>query len=217
MKAKSQKNLAPSRRDPANNNLTGRIPASLRNLSSLTLLSVGDNNLEGSIPEELGRTTIERIQLGINRLTGTIPSSLYNLSNMRDIELGANNLEGSLSLDIGVAFHHLSQLVLPENRFTGPVPSSLFNASMLEGTFLPKTSFTGLVPPNMGRLRNLQTINMALNQLGSVGGDDLSFINSLVNCTQLQRKAFSHNFLKGPLDSTIANFTTQLGYESPHR
>ena len=53
---------------------------------------------------------------------------------------------------------------------------------------------------------------MALNQLGSVGGDDLSFINSLVNCTQLQRMAFSHNFLKGPLVSTIANSTTQLSW-----
>ena len=77
---------------------------------------------------------------------------MYNLSNMRDIELGANQLEGSLSLDIGVAFPHIRQLVLAENRFTGPVPSSLSNASMLEGTFLTKNNFTGLVPSNLGRL-----------------------------------------------------------------
>ena len=71
---------------------------------------------------------------------------------MHDIKLGANQLKGSLSLDIIVAFPHLSQLVLAENRFTGPIPSSLSNASMLEGTILPQNSFTGSVPPNLGRL-----------------------------------------------------------------
>ena len=194
------------------NNLTGKIPASLGNLSSLTLLSASYNHLEGSIPKELGRTSLDIIHLMFNKLTGVIPSSLYNLSNMRTIQLGENQLEGSLSQDIGVAFPHLRHLGLANNQFTGPVPISLSNASMLEGIFLLKNSFTGLVPPNLGRLQNLRSINMAMNQLGSVGGDDLSFINSLVNCTQLRRIGFSHNFLKGPLVSTIANFTTQLSW-----
>ena len=81
---------------------------------------------------------------------------------------------------------------------------------MLEFIFLLDNSFTGLVPPNLGRLQNLQAINMAKNQLGSVGGDDLSFIDSLANYTRLQTMAFGVNFLKGPLVSTIANLSTQL-------
>ena len=63
-----------------------------------------------------------------------------------------------------VAFPRLKQLVLAENRFIGSVPISLSNASMLEGIFLPKNSFIGV---------------------HSARGDDLSFINSLVNCTLL--------------------------------
>ena len=51
---------------------------------------------------------------------------------------------------------------------------------------------------------------MAENHLGSSRGDDLSFIDSLANCTQFQRMAFSNNSLKGPLASTIANLSTQL-------
>ena len=192
------------------NNLTGKIPASLGNLSSLTLLSAGSNNLKGSIPEELGRTCIDWMHLVFNKLTGTIPSSLYNLSNMRYFQLGANQLEGSLSQDMGVAFPHLRQLVLAENRFTGPVPVSLSNASMLEFVYLPVNSFFGPVPPNLGRLQNLQDITMGKNQLGTSKGDDLSFIDSLANCTRLQRMSFNHNFLKGPLLSTIANLSTQL-------
>ena len=192
------------------NNLTGKIPASLGNLSSLTLFSAIYNSLEGSIPEEIGRTSIDQLQLGFNRLTGTIPSSLYNLSNMYYFLVGANQLEGSLSQDMGVAFPHLRMLVLAENRFTGPVPVSLSNASMLEAIYAPDNSFTGPVPPNLGRLQNLRDITMGWNQLGSAGGDDLSFINSLANCTWLQRMSFNRNFLKGPLVSTIANFSTQI-------
>ena len=51
---------------------------------------------------------------------------------------------------------------------------------------------------------------MAMNQLGSSIGYDLRFIDSLANCTRLQTMIFSNNFLKGPLLSTIANFSTQL-------
>ena len=192
------------------NNLTGKILASLGNLSSLTLLLAGFNNLKGSIPEELGRTCIDWMHLVFNRLTGTIPSSLYNLSNMRYFQLGANQLEGSLSQDMGVSFPHLKRLILSENRFTGLVPISLSNASMLEYIFLPSNSFTGPVPPNLGRLQNLQAINTVMNQLGTSRGDDLSFIDSLANCTRLKRMSFNTNFLKGPLVSTIANLSTQL-------
>ena len=194
----------------AKNNLTGKIPASLGNLSSLSLLSVGENNLVGSIPEELGKTSINFIQLCMNRLTGTIPSSLYNLSNMRHFGLSSNQLEGSLSQEICVAFPHLRLLVLAENRFTGFVPISLSNDSMHDGIFLSINNFAGLVTPNLGRLQNLRAINMATNQLGSSIGDDLRFIDSLANCTRLQTMIFSNNFLKGPLVSTIANFSTQL-------
>ena len=175
-------------------------------------MSIGKNNLEGRIPEELGRTSIDYIQLGFNSLKGTIPSSLYNLSNMRHFLFATNQLEGSLSHDVGVVFPHLRVLTLAENRFTGPAPVSLSNASMLKFIFLLDNSFTGLVPPNLGSLQNLRAINMAMNQLGSSIGDDLSFIDSLANCTRLQTMIFGHNFLKGPLVSTIANFSTQISW-----
>ena len=55
---------------------------------------------------------------------------------------------------------------------------------------------------------------MAMNQLGSSIGEDLSFIDSLANCTRLQTMIFGHNFLKGPLVSTIANFSTQISWIS---
>ena len=71
---------------------------------------------------------------------------------------------------MGVAFPHLRQLVLIENRFIGSVPISLSSASTLEGIFLPKNSFTGV---------------------HSARGDDLSFINSLVNCTLLPLTPYS--------------------------
>ena len=81
---------------------------------------------------------------------------------------------------------------------------------MLEQIFLHNNSFTGPVPPNLGRVQNLLVISMAQNQLGSSKGDDLNFIDSLANCTKLRVIQFHQNFLKGHLVSTIANFSTHI-------
>ena len=55
--------------------LLGAIPASLGDLTSLTVLSLGGNQLTGAIPEELGGlTSLTNLSLWGNQLTGEIPS-----------------------------------------------------------------------------------------------------------------------------------------------
>ena len=177
------------------------------NLSSLTRFSLMENNLEGSIPEDLGRiTNMDYLELSFNKLTGTIPSSLYNLSSLLDFQFMSNQLLGTIHLDIGLAFPHLIELYVADNRFTGPIPVSLSNASDLVYIEFQNNHFTGTVPRDLGMLHNAQFISMAVNQLG----DDLSFIPSLVNCTQLKYLIFGDNSLRGSLSSTIANLSTQI-------
>ncbi|KAL6320416.1 hypothetical protein AAG906_007113 [Vitis piasezkii] len=185
----------------SNNSFEGKVPTNLTYCSELRVLNLIDNKLEGKIPEELGSLSkLKALGLSRNNLTRKIPASLGNLSSLTLFSAIYNSLEGSIPEEIGRTSIDWLQLGL--NRLTGTIPSSLY--------LCPDNSFTGPVPPNLGRLQNLRDITMAWNQLGSAGGDDLSFINSLANCTWLQRMSFNRNFLKGPLVSTIANFSTQI-------
>ena len=57
------------------NNLTGSLVENLGNLTQLTLLSVGANQLEGPIPAALaGLEQLVDLNLQFNRLTGVVPS-----------------------------------------------------------------------------------------------------------------------------------------------
>ena len=64
--------------------LTGTIPDVLGNLSNLTGLWLGGNELTGQIPDVLGNLAkLEWLSLSSNQLTGSIPPALGNLSNLR--------------------------------------------------------------------------------------------------------------------------------------
>ncbi|HSQ45711.1 MAG TPA: hypothetical protein VLM44_02210, partial [Lutibacter sp.] len=67
------------------NNLTGPIPATIGNLTSLRHLNLGFNKISGTIPAELA--TIESlvtVQLFMNQLEGQIPAAIGNLKNLKE-------------------------------------------------------------------------------------------------------------------------------------
>ncbi|CAM9264786.1 unnamed protein product, partial [Ectocarpus fasciculatus] len=77
------------------NNLQGSIPKELGALTKLETLNLGGNNSTGSIPKELGDlTNLEAIHLGDNQLTGTIPKELGALTKLEELFLGNNQLTG---------------------------------------------------------------------------------------------------------------------------
>ena len=86
----------------ASNQMTGTIPASLGNLSSLRSLFLHSNQLTGSIPTSLGNLSRLRVLiLESNQFSGTIPSELGNLSNLQRLLLGSNQLTGTIPATLG--------------------------------------------------------------------------------------------------------------------
>ena len=73
--------------------MTGQIPPELGDLTNLTDLFLGFNNLTGQIPPELGDlTNLEWLDLGFNNLTGQIPLELANLMNLEYFYYDNTNL-----------------------------------------------------------------------------------------------------------------------------
>ncbi|XP_057990712.1 putative receptor-like protein kinase At3g47110 [Hevea brasiliensis] len=193
------------------NNLTGEIPHSFGNLSSFKHLSVAVNNLAGNIPNKLGQLTgLTFFSVGVNNLIGTIPGALYNISSINVLSVPDNQLKGSLPANIGLTLRNLQDFYIGGNQFCGTIPSSFTNASLLEIFDISGNFFTGQVPNNFGDLRDLQQVNFEFNFLGSDTSQDLSFITSLSNCSNLEILSFAKNNFGGVLPAALANLSTKL-------
>ncbi|XP_058112339.1 LRR receptor-like serine/threonine-protein kinase EFR isoform X2 [Magnolia sinica] len=197
--------------DLQSNKLVGSIPPSFGNISSLTVLSLLDNSLGGSIPVDLSRIpNLEFLEVSGNRLSGIIPSQLYNLSSLLAFSVTDNSFSGRIPSDIGLTLPNLEALLVGGNRLTGPIPRSLGNALRLEELELTDNGFSGPLPTNLGRLQSLAWLNLVGNQLGTTEGDDLRFLASLTNCSDLTLLGLEYNNLKGVLPDSVGNLSIQL-------
>ncbi|RWR91196.1 LRR.XII-like protein [Cinnamomum micranthum f. kanehirae] len=194
------------------NHLIGHIPPSLGNLSALTALDISFNDLHGNIPHDLGQLLkLEFLQLANDQLSGTIPSSLYNLSSLTNFDLGANNLHGTIPPDFGINLPNIQWFSLHSNLLEGPIPYSLSNASRIVHLAFNGNRFRGSVPMNLENLQALLRFNLQDNQLGGEK-DDMDFITSLTNCSNLFFLGLADNRFSGVLPSSIANLSSQLTY-----
>ncbi|GAB2259969.1 hypothetical protein Droror1_Dr00010824 [Drosera rotundifolia] len=192
------------------NRLTGDISV-LVNLTSLEWLSLSYNAFVGTIPDTIGRLQhLTFLVLGGNNLSGRIPPSLYNLSSLTYLSINDNMLEGSLHQDTGLMLPRLQKAYFRSNSFSGLLPSSLSNLSEIQKLDLSNNHFSGEIPVNGESLPGLYELDLYSNNLGFGKSDDLNFLKSLVNCSNLNILQFSDNNFGGELPSSISNLSTTL-------
>ncbi|KAJ8554094.1 hypothetical protein K7X08_024772 [Anisodus acutangulus] len=189
----------------------GRIPASIGNLTSLVELHLSYNILEGQVPDPV-TSLIHLKQLGfsVNSLSGEFPSSLFNFPSLELISLPYNNFSGNLRPDLGNFFPNLQRLYLAQNSFTGSIPSSFANASKLLQLDFPENNFTGSIPVSFSNLEHLFWLNIWSNHLGYGEFDDLKFLDSLANCSNLEYLHIGVNQFGGILPHSIVNLSTHV-------
>ncbi|CAL1373929.1 unnamed protein product [Linum trigynum] len=193
------------------NNLTGWLPPSLGNLSLLLNFGAAYNNLTGSIPESIGLLPrLRSITLGSNQLFGSLPPSFFNISTIRTIAIPWNNLRGRLPVDMDLAMPNLVNFAISRNEFFATIPDSICNVSQLQILNMNRNDFVGKVPTCLGKLRNLTSLYMADNNLGSNSTGDFAFLESLRNCSQLDGVGISINNFGGPLPEFLGNLSTTL-------
>lgn len=111
------------------NRLEGTLPATLRHLKKLEILSASNNQLSGSLHTDLGLlASLTFLSLASNRLTGTIPSELGDLKSLDFLSLQSNLLTGEIPEQLS-DLDELATLWLSENDLVGVVPSGVCDAT----------------------------------------------------------------------------------------
>ncbi|KAL0384087.1 UNVERIFIED_CONTAM: putative LRR receptor-like serine/threonine-protein kinase [Sesamum radiatum] len=198
--------------------ISGAIPTTLGNLSSLVELYLSNNNLTGEVPSSLGQLVgLSVLDLSQNSLTGSIPGSFRALGNLTLLDMSLNLLSGVIPPGIG-ALSRLRFLNLSRNSLSSSIPAQVGYLSSLVDLDLGFNSLSGSVPLDLRGLRNLQRMMIGNNFLsGLVPG------NLFPPLTRLQFVVLSHNGFTGDfpnvlwsipslqfLDVSVNNFTGVL-------
>ncbi|KAK8278171.1 hypothetical protein V6Z11_D09G023900, partial [Gossypium hirsutum] len=187
--------------DLSNNWFIGPIPSSVSNLTNLDSLFLQSNQLDGSIPKDIGRlTNLVALNLSSNCLVGPIPSSVSNLTNLSSLFLQSNQLNGSIPEDIG-GLTNLVELKLSSNGLLGHIPSSLGHLTNLVELDLSSNRLSGHIPSSLGQLTNLVELDLSSNRLS---GHIPSSLGQLTNLVELD---LSSNRLSGHIPSSLGQLT----------
>ncbi|KAL6129841.1 hypothetical protein ACLB2K_068223 [Fragaria x ananassa] len=172
-----------------NSKLSGRIPASVGNLTQLEALSFYFNKFPTSISR---LTQLTQLKLGGNVLIGSIPNGIKNLNKLTFLTLERNELSGTIP-DFFASFPELRILRLSRNRFAGKIPASISAlAPKLRYLELGYNALSGQIPAFLGNFTTLDTLDLGHNRLtGTVP-------TTLANLTKIFNLDLSRNQLVDP-------------------
>ena len=158
---------------------------------------LGNNNLVGTLPDELGDLTgLTTLYLWGNKLSGPIPD-LSGLTGLTHLVLSSNQLTGEIAWLGGLT--KLTTVYLWGNELSGPIPD-LTGLTDLIYLSLSQNKLTGELPDVSG-LTKLQELYLWGNQLSGT-------IPDLSSLTALKHLSLSENLLMGEIPASLGNLTT---------
>ncbi|KAH7548387.1 hypothetical protein JRO89_XS14G0112400 [Xanthoceras sorbifolium] len=151
---------------------------------------------------------VVELDLRSQKVAGCISPFIGNLSFLRSIYLQDNRFQG----DIPQQISHLSRLQnlnFSGNTLQGEIPSTLSHRLDLEVIYLGNNDLVGKILAAFGFLSKLILISIPPT-FGNGDAGDLSFVDSLTNCTKLEALGLDVNGFGGVLPNSITNLSTQL-------
>ena len=185
----------------SDNNLVGSIPAEIGGLAGLREIHLSNNHLTGSIPPEMGDLTrLYKLSMANNLLSGPIPAELGNLPDLGYLYLNTNGLSGTIPPEL-FSLPDLAQVFLYSNELSGSIPPEIGNATGLRWIVLRDNNLTGGIPVELGNLTGLLVLRLGDNQLtGEIPA-------VLGNLTSLQSLRLSGNRLTGTIPDSLGSLT----------
>ncbi|CAL9087585.1 unnamed protein product [Musa textilis] len=187
--------------DLTRNYLNGSIPVAWASLP-LTTLSLLGNRISGKIPDEIGNIiTLEELTLDCNQLEGLIPASFGNLINLNYLRLSANNLNGELPDSLG-KLTNLKEFIIDGNPISGKIPSFIGNWTNLQRLDMQGTLMEGPFPPTISNLTSIQQLRVSDLRGG------LGTFPALQNMNKMVRLVLRNLSISGELPDFIAEMPT---------
>ncbi|XP_062011660.1 probable leucine-rich repeat receptor-like serine/threonine-protein kinase At3g14840 isoform X1 [Rosa rugosa] len=171
------------------NRLTGSLPVELANITTLKSLAIDFNSFSGVLPVKLGNLpNIKRMLLTSNNFTGELPETFAGLTTLKDFRISDNSFSGKIPNFIQ-NWTNLDRLAIQASGLTGPIPSgislltklidmritdlngtessfpSLENMKKLEILMLRNCNISVQLPPYLGGMTTLTTLDLSFNKL----------------------------------------------------
>ncbi|KAG2564183.1 hypothetical protein PVAP13_8KG390200 [Panicum virgatum] len=213
------------------NSFTGRLPDHVGNLSAQLLqFTVSYNKLTGGLPSSLfNLSSLDMIYLSNYKLTGAIPESITGLQNLAQLHVSYNDISGPIPTQIG-KLRNLPMLYLDGNKLAGSIPDSIGNLSMLEYVFLPMNQFNSTIlrdqegdQGGQEKVLNIPHIPASLFQLDKVIYVDLSnnfFSGPLSSDVSALKQVYifdlSFNFLFGSIPESFGKLSMLTSLNLSH-
>ncbi|KAK4487631.1 hypothetical protein RD792_005719 [Penstemon davidsonii] len=210
--------------DVRDNELSGKInPDWISSLSSLRILLLKGNNLQGLIPSQICHLkNITILDLSSNNFTGRIPTCLYQIPfGRKGLSYGtfhpnpfSYTFDIYHSLEYGIGIHSIStEYLTPQSttyveeeiEFMSKSRSESYKGDILyymSGIDLSQNKLTGPIHNELGNLTGIHTLNLSHNDLTGV------IPTSLSNMKEIESLDLSCNKLSGqiPQELTRLNF-----------
>ncbi|KAL5577929.1 hypothetical protein UlMin_019628 [Ulmus minor] len=181
----------------SNNRLSGSLPTSIGNFSSLQIVLFGGNRFTGEIPSEIGQMkSVLKLDISRNKLSGTIPPSIGNCLSLTFLDLSQNQLYGPIPPQIA-EIHILNYLNLSWNHLNQGLPKEIGTLKSLTCADFSHNNLSGSIPQTGQYL--------FFNSTSFVGNPELCG-SSLNPCSHSPASAFDHSNKKDTKTLVPAKF-----------
>ncbi|KAM7526512.1 hypothetical protein LguiA_016414 [Lonicera macranthoides] len=188
-----------------NCNISGPFDSSLSQLQFLSVIRLGQNNLNAPVPEFIADfKNLTGLSLSSCNLTGVFPQKIFGVQTLKNLDLSNNRLLHG-SLPDFPQNGSLQNLVLTTTNFSGALPDSIGNLGNLSKMDLASANFTGQIPKSMGKLTQLAYLDFSSNMFTGA-------VPSLQMSKNLTHIDLSHNNLSGPFSSIQFEGLVNLAY-----
>jgi Leucine-rich repeat (LRR) protein len=194
--------------DATRNNLQGSVPDEIGLLTSSESFRIPKNTVGGTLPSTIGKmTSLSVIDCSENEIEGSIPSTIDGASNLIQLDLSSNKLNSTIPNEL-YSLNLLRTLSLRSNRLSGPLNESIIALQSLVSLDVRNNSLSGTIPLGFDSFPSLDIVWLDYNQFTGM----LPNITNAI--TRKQILSLSHNNFVGNAQlSPDFNFTSVLSGE----
>ncbi|KAK9162079.1 hypothetical protein Syun_002981 [Stephania yunnanensis] len=133
--------------------------------AKLGQLNLSNNLLSGSLPSSLSNfTSLQILLLNGNQFSGPIPPSIGQLHQLLKLDLGRNALSSEIPPEIGDC-SLLAYLDLSQNNLSGPIPGQISSIHILNYLNLSRNHLSDTIPKSIGSMKSLTVADFSFNDL----------------------------------------------------